>query len=99
MNSRPVVFDRDLGSAADRACYVGLLGSTTRSERLLRELGAAGINVTRAQRGRLHAPIGLDIGAETCEEIALAIVAEVRAALAARAMPEIVPKVGKPLGC
>ncbi len=65
--------------------YVGLLGPKKRSERLLRELDEAGINVTAAQRRRLHAPIGLDIGAETSEEIALAIVAEITAALAGRA--------------
>lgn len=62
--------------------YVGLLGSRTRSTRLLQELDDDDINVTIAQRSKLHAPIGLDIGAETCEEIALAIVAEIRAALA-----------------
>jgi xanthine/CO dehydrogenase XdhC/CoxF family maturation factor len=65
--------------------YLGLLGPKTRSERLLRDFDAAGINVTLAQRSRLRAPIGLDIGADTCEEIALAIVAEIKAALAGRA--------------
>ncbi len=64
--------------------YVGLLGSATRSARLLRELSEAGINVTLEQRRRLHAPIGLDIGAETCDEIALAIAAEIKATLARR---------------
>ncbi len=67
------------------ARYVGLLGPKKRSQRLLRELDAAGIHVTAAQRRRLHAPIGLDIGAETSEEIGLAIVAEIRAVLAGRA--------------
>ena len=67
------------------APYVGLLGSKTRSARLLQELEDTGIKLTVAQRSKLHAPIGLDIGAETCEEIALAIVAEIRAALAGRA--------------
>src|SRR5262249_55799469 len=65
--------------------YLGLLGPKNRSERLLQDLNEAGLNVTAAQRRRLHAPIGLDIGAETSEEIALAIVAEIRAALAGRA--------------
>src|SRR5262249_38650657 len=64
--------------------YVGLLGPKKRSERLLHELDVTGIDVTAAQRRRLHAPIGLDIGAETSEEIALAIVAEIRATLAGR---------------
>ena len=68
-----------------RVRYVGLLGPKKRSERLLQELDGAGVNVTAAQRRRLHAPIGLDIGAETSDEIALAIVAEITAALAGRA--------------
>jgi xanthine dehydrogenase accessory factor len=37
-------------------------------------------DVTPAQLERLHAPIGLDIGAETPQEIALAIMAEIVAA-------------------
>jgi xanthine dehydrogenase accessory factor len=57
------------------AFYVGALGSRNtnikRRERLLKEgLGAVELS-------RLHAPIGLDIGAESPEEIALAIMAEV----------------------
>ena len=57
------------------AFYVGALGSKTtqakRRERLLRE------GIRESRLSRLHAPIGLDIGAETPEEIALAILAEV----------------------
>ncbi|HEX5809253.1 MAG TPA: XdhC/CoxI family protein, partial [Anaerolineales bacterium] len=57
------------------AFYIGALGSKTtnanRRERLLRD------GLSEAQLSRLHAPIGLDIGAETPEEIALAIMAEV----------------------
>ena len=53
-------------------------------ERLLQDLDQAGVNLTRTQRNKLYAPIGLDIGAESCEGIALAIVAEIRAMLAGR---------------
>ena len=65
--------------------YVGLLASKARSTRLLKEFDAARGEVTLAQRRKLHAPVGLDIGADTCEEIALAIVAEIRSSLAGRA--------------
>jgi xanthine/CO dehydrogenase XdhC/CoxF family maturation factor len=64
--------------------YLGLLGPRSRSERLLAELAQAGIRVTEAQRRRLYAPVGLDLGADTPEEIALAILAEIRAVLAGR---------------
>jgi xanthine dehydrogenase accessory factor len=57
------------------AFYVGALGSKStqakRHERLLSE------GLSEEQLSRLHAPIGLDIGAQTPEEIALAIMAEV----------------------
>ncbi|UCF68682.1 MAG: XdhC family protein [Acidobacteriota bacterium] len=58
--------------------YLGLVSSRKRRESLLGALPAAA-------RQRLHAPAGLDIGSETPQEIALAIVAEIRAVLAGRA--------------
>jgi xanthine dehydrogenase accessory factor len=65
--------------------YLGLLGPKSRSERLLRELCQAGLPATEAQLARLHAPVGLDLGAETPEEIALAILAEIQTVIAGRA--------------
>jgi len=56
--------------------YVGLLGPKSRGDDLLSKLGL--------ERGRLHNPIGLDLGGETADEIALAIVAEVQAVLNGR---------------
>jgi xanthine dehydrogenase accessory factor len=57
------------------AFYVGALGSkTTNAKRRARLLNEG---LREAQLCRLHAPIGLNIGAETPEEIALAIMAEV----------------------
>jgi xanthine/CO dehydrogenase XdhC/CoxF family maturation factor len=57
--------------------YLGLLGPRDRTARLLSGLDRAGFD-------RFHAPVGLDIGADTPEEIAVAIVAEIRAFLAGR---------------
>ncbi|MGH8260476.1 MAG: XdhC family protein [Steroidobacteraceae bacterium] len=61
-------------AAADTP-YVGLLGPPHRREKLLEDLGAAAERL----RGRLRAPVGLDLGGRTPESIALAIVAEVHA--------------------
>ena len=58
--------------------YLGCLGPRPRTERLLLECAP---DVAMAN---LHAPIGLDIGAETREEIALSIVSEIKAVLSQR---------------
>jgi xanthine/CO dehydrogenase XdhC/CoxF family maturation factor len=65
-------------------CYLGLLGPRKRTENLLREIGSKGVKPAEETSLRLHGPVGLDIGAETPEEIALAVVAEIQAALSER---------------
>lgn len=55
--------------------YVGLIGSKRRTRIVLERLRAAGVG--SAQLEKVHAPIGLDIGAVTPEEVALAIIAEI----------------------
>ena len=62
--------------------YIGQLGPRARTERLLAEISDDGFMLTEDARRRLHSPIGLDIGADTPEEIALAIVSEIQAARA-----------------
>lgn len=67
--------------------YVGALGARSRLERLAEDFAEGGTSSDRAAHaamadGRLHAPVGLDIGAETPEEIALSIAAEVQAVFA-----------------
>jgi xanthine dehydrogenase accessory factor len=60
--------------------YVGLLGPKSRGEELLTQIEG----VTPEMRARMHNPIGLDIGGESPEEIALAVVAEIQASLNGR---------------
>jgi len=62
-----------------RLAYLGLLGPRGRSARLLLELEANGVTLTDADRSRLHAPAGLDLGAEEPEEVAAALIAEILA--------------------
>jgi xanthine/CO dehydrogenase XdhC/CoxF family maturation factor len=64
--------------------YLGLLGPKKRTEEILSDLGADGLVLTPEMRARLHAPVGLDLGADNPEEVALAILAEMKASLAGR---------------
>jgi len=71
------------GALATRAFYVGALGARRTQQRrreLLSELG-----VEDAALERIHGPCGLDIGAATTAETAVAIVAEIIAARTGRA--------------
>jgi xanthine/CO dehydrogenase XdhC/CoxF family maturation factor len=64
--------------------YVGLLGPRKRAERILADLVKEGHVVTAGQRARLHAPVGLDLGAEAPEEVAHAVIAEILSVLRGR---------------
>jgi xanthine dehydrogenase accessory factor len=62
--------------------YVGLLGPRHRKRLLLTRLIDEGCSLENVSA--LHSPAGLDIGSETAEEIAMAIIAEIQAALTER---------------
>jgi len=64
--------------------FIGILGPRRRTESLLGELREEGASFTPQQLERLHGPAGLDIGAESPEQIALALIAEIQAVLAGR---------------
>ena len=57
--------------------YIGLLGSSRRGAAILNLLREDG--VPEEQLGRVRVPIGLDLGAQSAPEIALAVLAEVLA--------------------
>ncbi|MBV9866351.1 MAG: XdhC family protein [Abitibacteriaceae bacterium] len=57
------------------AAYIGMIGSKRKREVVFNNLRADG--VAEEKLARVHAPIGLEIGAETPEEIAISILAEV----------------------
>lgn len=65
-----------------KCLYVGALGPKKRTKKLLEEIGE---KFSSEQLIKLHAPIGLDIGADTPETIALSIVAEIHGVLKNRA--------------
>jgi xanthine/CO dehydrogenase XdhC/CoxF family maturation factor len=64
--------------------YLGLLGPKKRAEKILDDLASDGLDVAADLRSRLHAPVGLDIGGDSPDEVALSIVAEIQAVLAGR---------------
>jgi xanthine dehydrogenase accessory factor len=64
------------------ARYIGMMGPKRRTERIISEAAEGGMRTSDKDMHRLHAPVGLDLGAETPEEIALSVVAEIRAVLA-----------------
>ncbi|MFC4453005.1 XdhC/CoxI family protein [Deinococcus sonorensis] len=61
------------------AAYVGVLGPRSRTQGLLDTLEGEGHVCTPEQLERLHSPVGLGIGAEAPEEVALSILAELMA--------------------
>jgi xanthine/CO dehydrogenase XdhC/CoxF family maturation factor len=65
--------------------YVGLQGNRGRSEQVLSELEQEGFALTEERLRRLRVPMGLDLGAESPEIIALAVLAEIQAVLSGRA--------------
>lgn len=71
---------------ASSARYIGVMGPRQRTERMLREVaaGEGAFLLAGADLARLHSPVGLDIGANGPAEIALSILAEMRAVLEGR---------------
>ena len=59
------------------AAYIALIASKTRAQLVFDYLAAAGIDKSKLTQARVRAPAGLDIGAQTPEEIALSIMSEI----------------------
>jgi xanthine/CO dehydrogenase XdhC/CoxF family maturation factor len=81
-------FDHDLAWLRSliptRVPYIGLLGSRQRAARLLRALTESGTILRARDRARVYAPIGLDIGGDSPQAIALAAIAEMHTVLHSR---------------
>lgn len=61
--------------------YIGLLGPAAKRDRLLAELETLGVHLSDTFLAHLYGPTGVDLGAETAEEIALSICAEILAVM------------------
>ena len=64
--------------------YIGVLGPQKKLSKMLGELEQKGVAINDAILNRIYGPVGLDIGAETAEEIALSIIAEIKAVFSNR---------------
>lgn len=63
--------------------YIGVLGPHKKMKMMMDDLAENGIHLTDVQKQAIHGPVGLHIGAETAEEIAVSIIAEIQAKLTA----------------
>lgn len=87
----PKIDDFPLQQALDAGCfYVGALGSRKTHAKRVDRLMAAGIGADLLER--IHAPIGMDIGAASPAEIAVAILAEIIQSLRNRPVGADVPE-------
>jgi len=73
-------YDRDVLKKLIRTetPYIGILGPRKRFDKMLAEFSLKGIDLTPQDFHRIHSPIGLDIGAETPDEIAISIISEIQ---------------------
>ncbi|MCF2487425.1 XdhC family protein [Dyadobacter sp. CY347] len=68
----------------EECIYIGALGPKKKLDRMFGDLQKEGIEVTEQQKTKIFGPVGLDVGAETSEEIALSVLAEIKAVLNGR---------------
>lgn len=66
-------------SLASSAAYIGALGPRSRFQKLLAGLRGDGVVLEPAEVARVHSPVGLALGAESPEEIAVSIMGEILA--------------------
>ena len=79
-------YDRDVLKKllSTNSPYIGILGPRKRFDKMQEEFSAAGISLSDFDLQRIHSPIGLDIGAEAPDEIALSIISEIQSKFANR---------------
>ena len=64
--------------------YIAALGPRKRLERMLTEIAGEGMEINSQWLKNIYGPAGLDIGSENADEIALSIIAEIKAVLQGR---------------
>ena len=77
---------------ASDAAYIGMLGPRARTERMLGDLTARGVSAEGDKR--IFSPVGIDIGGDGPDAIALSIIAEVSAVMGGRSAMHLRDKRG-----
>jgi xanthine/CO dehydrogenase XdhC/CoxF family maturation factor len=79
-------YDRDVlrKLIKTEAPYIGMLGPRKRFDKMQEEFQLEGVLLSENDFDRIHSPIGIDIGAEAPDEIAVSIIAEIQAKFAKR---------------
>lgn len=67
--------------AENKIPYIGILGPLKKYQRMQNDLENEGFDLSKEMMNKIHAPIGLEIGAETPAEIGLSILAEIQSVL------------------
>jgi len=65
----------------DLTPYIGMLGPKSKFQRMVDDLRQNGVEISDEQMSKIYAPVGLEIGAETSEEIALSMLSEIQAVM------------------
>jgi xanthine dehydrogenase accessory factor len=79
-------YDRDVLKKLLKSAtpYIGILGPRKRFDKMVEEFSKQEISLSQEDAHRIHSPIGLDIGAEAPDEIAISIIAEIQGKFANR---------------
>lgn len=73
-------YDRDVLKKLIKSStpFIGILGPRKRFDKMVTEYAREGFGLTEFDFDRIHSPVGLDIGAEAADEIAVSIIAEIQ---------------------
>jgi len=80
--------------AEDKIPYIGILGPFKKYERMQTDLENDGFDLSNEMINKIHAPIGLEIGAETPAEIGLSILSEIQSVLTGTSAKPVEIEVG-----
>lgn len=70
--------------ATINCAYIGILGPKKKFLRMIDDLADTGFELPQSMSKNIYSPVGLDLGAETAEEIALSVASEIKAVFSQR---------------